>query len=80
MEDWYERRYELESGQVFRTQWGDVVKLDHMVPGDGTKWRVLDFGSRNGGWFHDESTIEPGDLAERLPDDYSGEHSPPTFG
>ena len=69
-DDWYERRDELEQGQVFRTRWGDVVKLDHRVPGDGTQWQVEDF--HNGSWLCDEGSIEPGDLETRLPDEYSG--------
>jgi hypothetical protein len=78
MEDWYERRDELEPGQVFKTCWGDVVKLDYRVPGDGTKWRVADLDAR--GWAYYESTIEPGDLEDRLPDDYSGEPAAPGIG
>lgn len=71
MEDWYERRNELEPGQVFRTCWDRVVQLDYRVPGDATQWRVLSFS--NGRWFADDDTIEPSDLEERLPDDYSGD-------
>jgi hypothetical protein len=76
MDDWYERRHELEPGQVFRTCWDSVVKLDHRVPGDGTQWRVLDLYS-SGAWINDEGTIEPGDLEERLDDDYSGKPTSP---
>jgi hypothetical protein len=68
--DWYEHRHELRPEQVFRMHEGSVVKLDHRVPGDGTQWRVADWWN---GWAYMESTIEPGDLAERLPDNYAGE-------
>lgn len=77
--DWYERRNELEPGMVFRSCWG-IVKLDDRVPGDATQWRVQSWyaghpsipGYEKGGWFCDDATIEPGDLTERLPDDYAG--------
>ena len=65
--DWYERRHELEQGMVFRTYNG-VVKLDRTVPGDGSKWYVADW---HNGWSYYDSTMEPGDLEERLdPKDY----------
>ena len=65
--DWYDRRHELECGMVFRTSEG-VVMLDRTVPGDGTKWYVADW---HDGWSYYDSTIEPGDLTERLnPKDY----------
>jgi hypothetical protein len=67
--DWYERRDELEADQVFITQAGEIVKLDRRVPGDGTRWYVADWSN---GWAYYDSTIEPGDLSERLPDNYSG--------
>lgn len=70
MIDWYERRNELFTGQVFRLRDGAVAKLDRSVPGDGTKWYVQDWWN---GWSCMDSTIEPGDLAERLPDNYAGE-------
>lgn len=64
--DWYQHRNELEEGMIFRDGCGNIVKLDRRVPGDGTKWYVLDwFG---GTWFADDGTIEPGDLVERLKD------------
>jgi hypothetical protein len=63
MADWYERRSELNPGQMFTTQDGCVVKLDRQVPGDGTKWYVADW---NRGWSYEDSTIEPGDLDERI--------------
>lgn len=66
--DWYARRDELEPGMVFNSCWG-VVKLDRRVPGDGTKWYAADWWN---GWAYQDTTIEPGDLAERLPDDYAG--------
>lgn len=68
--DWYERRDELEPEQVFRMYDGAVVKLDHRVPGDGSAWFVADWWN---GWSHMDSRIEPGDLSERLADDYSGD-------
>ena len=68
--DWYERSNELEPGQVFRARDGSVVKLDYRTPGDGSKWTVVDW---HNGWAHYDSTIEPGDLEERLPDDWNGE-------
>lgn len=68
-DDWYDRRHELDPGQVFRLQDGSVVKLDRTVPGDATAWIVADWWN---GWFHMESRIEPGDLSERLPDDFKG--------
>lgn len=60
--DWYARRDELEPGQVFRTLEGDRVQLDRRVPGDGTKWYVLDWSDYCKGWLLEDSTIEPGDL------------------
>jgi hypothetical protein len=66
--DWYERRHELRSGMVFQSHDG-VVRLDRSVPGDGTKWYVADWMN---GWAHYDSTVEPSDLFERLPDDFSG--------
>jgi hypothetical protein len=79
--DWYERRDELQSGMVFTTHQGGVVKLDRGVAGDATKWFVIDwvkgYSSPTWGvvvdhWSHADGTIEPGDLNERLPDDYAG--------
>lgn len=79
--DWYERQNELEPDMVFNSCWG-VVRLDHRVPGDGSKWRVASwnagYADKAGkivarGWCYDEGTIEPGDLTERLPDDYAGQ-------
>lgn len=66
--DWYERRDELQPGQVFQSFDG-IVKLDRTVPGDGTKWYVATW---NNGWSYEDGTIEPGDLAERLADNYAG--------
>ena len=57
---WYENRHRLKSGMVFETHDGDTVELDRPVPGDGTKWYVLDCdGDKR---FCYDSTIEPGDL------------------
>ncbi len=73
--DWYDHRNELKPGMVFNSCWG-IVKLDHRKPGDGTDWVVADwtFSSIDscGGWAYYESTIHPGDLTQRLPDDYAG--------
>lgn len=62
--DWYERRHELAPDQVFRTQDGEKVMLDRRVPGDGTRWYVADWWGDS--WAYMDSTIEPGDLAERI--------------
>lgn len=78
--DWYERRNELEPEQVFRSCYG-IVKLDHRMPGDGTDWVVQTWyagrpgvpGYERGHWSYDEASIHPGDLTERLPDDFSGD-------
>lgn len=64
MEDWYEKRSELKEGDVFRCRDGFIVKLDRQVPGDGTKWYVADL--MLGSWSYEDSTIEPGDLAELI--------------
>lgn len=80
--DWHERRNELCPDQVFRLYDGDVVKLDRRVPSDGTQWYAANFqpaftcptfGPRAAGWIYDDCIIEPGDLVERLPDDYAGD-------
>ncbi len=67
--DWYERRDDLRPDMVFRNREGSEVKLDRRVPGDGTKWYVADWWN---GWSYMDSTIEPGDLVDLLPDDYAG--------
>lgn len=59
--DWYERRHELRTGQVFRLRDGSLVMLDRSVPGDGSKWYVADF-DLSGNWSYMDSTVEPGDL------------------
>lgn len=69
MTNWYEHRDELQQGMVFRTFDGSVVQLDRQVPGDGTKWYVADL--HRDVWSYEDSTIEPGDLVERLPDDFA---------
>lgn len=74
--DWYERRDELEEGQVFRDRQGNLVKLDRRVPGDGTKWYAADWyppcpghkGYERGHWSYEDSTLEPGDLVEQVAD------------
>jgi hypothetical protein len=64
--DWYARRNELEPEMVFRDYAGDLLKLDHRKPGDGTQWVVAVW---HNGWSYCESVIEPGDLrGEPLPD------------
>jgi hypothetical protein len=60
---------ELSPNQVFLARDGSIVKLYRRVPGDGTRWFVADWWN---GWAFCDSTIEPGDLAKRLPDDYAG--------
>jgi hypothetical protein len=64
--DWYERRDELEPGQIFTDYLGYTVKLDRRVPSDGTAWYVQNLAG--GVWFADDSTIEPGDLIARRED------------
>lgn len=64
--DWYENRHELRPYMIFRTHDGYVM-LDGSVPGDATKWRVLDW--YEGAWFHEDGTIEPGDLLELVGED-----------
>lgn len=79
--DWYERRHELKPGQVFRTVYGGVVRLEQRVPGDGTDWYADDWypgvpgrpGYEKGYWSAEQGRLHPGDLTERLPDDYAGE-------
>lgn len=63
-QDWYERRDELEPGQLFILHDGSVVELDRRVPGDGTQWYVLE--RHGGGTFNEGRTIEPGDIRLRL--------------
>jgi len=62
--DWIDQQHALEPGQKFRLHDGSVVELDRRVPGDGTQWYVLE--QHNGGWFNDERTIEPGDIAKLI--------------
>lgn len=62
--DWYERCDELNSGDLFTTHDGRVVRLDRRVPGDGTRWYVVSVeGDKE--YYYDD-TVEPGDLACRL--------------
>jgi hypothetical protein len=74
--DWYERRHELMPDQIFRTMQGDVVRLERGVSGDGTRWHVLDWCKSpydgRGYWSQNDGTIEPGDLSERLSDNWKG--------
>lgn len=62
--DWYDRRDELRPDMVFIDIQGSKVMLDRRVPGDGTKWYVADWWG--GSWAFMDSTIEPGDLVERV--------------
>ena len=70
MTDWYEQRHELREGQVFRMYDGSVVKMDRTVPGDGSAWYVADWWGES--WAYMDTRIEPGDLKDRLADDYKG--------
>lgn len=74
--DWYARQDELDPGMVFDSCWG-IVKLDRRVPGDGTRWYAASWSPSslhpNGSWSYDDTTVEPGDLTNRLPDNYAGE-------
>ena len=58
---WYKNRHELDPGMIFVCQ-GGIVQLDRRVPGDGTRWEVLDFFA-DGTWGAWGSEIEPSDLA-----------------
>lgn len=65
MQDWYERRNELDPGMAFKLNCGDtIVRLDHRIPGDGTDWSCDLW--LNGHWSGEEFRIHPGDLGERL--------------
>ena len=64
--DYYDQRHTLEPDQVFRDFQGGLVMLDRRVPGDGTRWYVADWWA--GSWSFMDSTIEPGDLVERVAD------------
>lgn len=64
--DWYDLRGHLRADMTFRTTSGDVVMLIRRVEGDGTQWEVSDWS--RGGWCHEGSTIEPGELYERITD------------
>lgn len=68
MIDWYDNRRALRPDMIFRTHDG-IVMLDRRVPGDGTQWYVADWSN---GWSYYDSTLEPGELLERLPDDWNG--------
>lgn len=80
--DWYERRRELKPGMVFATRHGAIVRLDQRTPGDGTNWDcdVWMAGRpdmpgtfyERGRWTAEGAEYHPGDLTERLPDDYAG--------
>ena len=64
LKDWYENRHELWPDQTFKTKYGELVKLDRRVPGDGTKWYVATW--YNGSWSYEDSTAEPSDLEEMI--------------
>lgn len=65
--DWHERRDELRPDMVFIDFQGQKVMLDRTVPGDASRWYVADWWG--GSWSYMDSTIEPGDLRERLEDE-----------
>lgn len=69
--DWYDRQHELREGDIFRLRSGEVVKLDRRVPGDGTDWYAADWWA--GSWAYMDARHHPGDFAEKLPDEWSGE-------
>lgn len=62
--DWYERRYDLEPGQVFTTRQDVKIRLDRRVPGDGTDWYADIW--HNNHWSCEDYTIHPADLIERI--------------
>ncbi len=66
--DYYELRDTLESDQVFKCCDGTIIKLDRRVAGDGTKWFIANWSAYHRNWSYEDSTIEPGDLVERLDD------------
>jgi len=80
---WYHNSNELQCERIFRTD-GGIVKLDHGVPGDGTRWRVADWTGKkfehDTGWAYYENTIEPCDLIDRLPDDWDKKQPRKTAG
>lgn len=53
----------LEPGQIWRTHWDSLVRLERPVPGDGTKWFVSIWW--NGSWACMDEIVEPSDLNER---------------
>lgn len=70
---WYENSHLLDPEQIYTHEWDDcIVKLDRRVPGDGTRWYAATWHGR---WIYDDYTVEPGDLARRLPDNWEGEPS-----
>jgi hypothetical protein len=67
MEDyWYENKHLLKPEDVFIDIYGNIIKLDRRVPGDGTKWYVADWTGKY--WAYEDSTIEPGELCYREDD------------
>lgn len=71
MTDWYERRDELDPGQVFRTHDDSIVRLDQRVPGDGTDWYCdVWIESQRPYWSAEMFRLHPSDLKDRLADNY----------
>ncbi len=68
--DWYEHRNELNPGDVFKTYDDCVIRLDRRVPGDGTDWYADVW--MNGHFSCEDARIHPGDLTEKLPNDFAG--------
>ena len=69
--DWYERRDELEEGMAFRTQSGNIVRLNRRMPADGSDWYADSWApsripQEHGVWLAYDERIHPGDLVERL--------------
>lgn len=64
MTNWYERRDELESGQIFLDENDKRVMLDRPVPGDATQWYVATWWNES--WAYVDAIIEPGDLKELI--------------
>lgn len=78
--DWYEHRNELNPGDVFKTYDDCVIRLDRRVPGDGTDWYADVWmngwtnipGYEKGHWSSEDAIVSPGDLTEKLPNDFAG--------
>jgi hypothetical protein len=59
---WYKNRDKLTPGMAFETVCGDIVELDRSVPGDGSKWYVLDYDRSRKTLAAWDNTVEPGEL------------------